>query len=39
MLPSGDLFFTMKKEELKVKMEKLGDTRGLREWSTFGTVT
>lgn len=38
MLPSGDFYFTMKKEELKIEMERLDDARNLRKWSRFGIV-
>lgn len=29
----------MKKEELKINVERLDDARGLRKWLRFGTVT
>lgn len=37
MLPSGDLYFSTKQEELKIKMERLDETGNLRKWSRFGT--
>lgn len=38
VLSSGDLYFTAKKEELKVRVERLDDTRNLRHWSRFETA-
>lgn len=38
VLPSGDFYFTMKKEELKIEMERLDDAKNLRKWSRFGVI-